>query len=69
MSQEEQLQQTRRKIFDELTKIVDRKDWLPLNEVFVKFGQLICKPIGPKCSVCPLSDRCEWYRQNYRDKN
>src|SRR2546425_2796786 len=53
----------------ELTKIVDRKDWLPLNEVFVKFGQLICKPIGPRCPVCPLTDRCDWYRENYRDKN
>ena len=53
----------------ELTKIVDRKDWLPLNEVFVKFGQLVCKPIGPKCPVCPLTDRCEWYRENYRNKN
>ncbi len=52
----------------ELTRIVDRRDWLPLNEVFVKFGQLICKPIGPKCSVCPLNDRCQWYRDNYRDK-
>jgi endonuclease-3 len=53
---------------EELTRIVDRKDWLPLNEVFVKFGQLICKPIGPKCSVCPLNDRCQWYREKYRKK-
>lgn len=54
---------------EELTRIVDRKDWLPLNEVFVKFGQMICKPIGPKCSICPLSDRCQWYRENYSNKN
>jgi endonuclease-3 len=53
----------------ELTRIVDRKDWLTLNEVFVKYGQLICKPIGPKCSICPLNDRCEWYRENYKDKS
>lgn len=53
----------------ELTKIVDRKDWLPLNEVFVKFGQLICKPIGPKCPVCPLTDRCQWYRENCKEKH
>src|SRR6059036_3093504 len=33
----------------ELTRTVDKKYWLPLNEVFVKFGQIICKPIGPKC--------------------
>ena len=54
---------------EELTKIVDRKDWLTLNEVFVKYGQLICKPIGPKCSICPLNNRCQWYRENYVAKN
>lgn len=53
---------------EELTKIVDRKDWLTLNEVFVKYGQLVCKPIGPKCSVCPLNDRCNWYRENHKDQ-
>lgn len=54
---------------EELTRLVDRRDWLPLNDVFVKFGQMICKPIGPRCPVCPLTDRCEWYRDNYRSKN
>src|SRR2546429_1295840 len=53
----------------ELTRLADRKGWLPLNEVFVKFGQLVCKPIGPRCPVCPLTDRCQWYRGNYIDKN
>jgi endonuclease III len=53
----------------ELTRIVDRSDWLPLNEVFVKFGQLICRPIGPKCDHCPLTDRCKWYSENYRSKS
>lgn len=48
---------------ERLTSIVDKSDWLPLNEVFVKFGQLICKPIGPKCPTCPLTDRCRWYEK------
>jgi len=52
-----------------LTRLVDRRDWLPLNDVFVKFGQMICKPIGPRCPVCPLTDRCQWFRENYRAKN
>jgi len=43
----------------------DRKDWLPLNEVFVKFGQLVCRPIGPQCSECPLNDRCKYYKTDY----
>ena len=53
----------------QLTSMVDKSDWLPLNEVFVKFGQLVCKPIGPKCPVCPLTDRCRWYRENRQQKN
>lgn len=53
----------------ELMKIVDVRDWLPLNEVFVKFGQLICRPIGPKCPVCPLTDRCKWYETDYRPRH
>src|SRR5438093_6471525 len=47
----------------DLVKIVARKDWLPLNEVFVKFGQTVCKPIGPKCSQCPLHNRCKYYTE------
>jgi len=46
-----------------LVKIVARRDWLPLNEIFVKFGQTVCKPIGPRCSQCPLNDRCKYYRE------
>lgn len=53
----------------ELMKIVDVRDWLPLNEVFVKFGQLICRPIGPKCPECPLTDRCKWYETDYRPRH
>jgi endonuclease III len=49
----------------ELTRVVNRKDWLPLNEVFVKFGQLVCRPIGPHCSECPLNDRCKYYKTDY----
>jgi len=48
-----------------LVKLVAKRDWLPLNEVFVKFGQTVCKPIGPKCAHCPLTDRCRYYRENF----
>lgn len=47
----------------ELTRITDRRDWLELNEVFVKFGQSICRPIGPKCSTCILNSNCAFYRE------
>src|SRR3989441_8692337 len=49
----------------DLTRLADRKDWLPLNEVFVKFGQLVCRPIGPHCADCPLNDRCKYYKTDF----
>ncbi len=42
---------------------VPRKYWLDLNDLFVRFGQTTCKPIGPKCGVCTLTDTCDYYRQ------
>lgn len=32
--------------------------WLVINTVMVLHGQQICKPIGPRCDVCPVSDWC-----------
>jgi endonuclease-3 len=43
----------------ELKKIVPVNFWSQLNELFVKFGQSICKPVKPKCEICFLSDICE----------
>ena len=49
----------------ELTRLANRSDWLPLNEVFVSFGKTVCKPIGPHCNECPLNDRCSYYTTVY----
>jgi len=32
--------------------------WLEINELLVKFGQTICKPLSPWCSRCPLLSDC-----------
>lgn len=32
--------------------------WIPLNHVFVRFGQRICLPRRPSCAVCPFNDWC-----------
>ncbi len=46
-----------------LREIVDRRYWLDLNELFVRFGKEICKPLGPRCSICDLRDVCNHYRE------
>jgi endonuclease-3 len=46
----------------ELVKTVPRRYWLDVNDLFVRFGQTTCKPIGPKCDECTLTGVCEYYR-------
>ncbi|HUI87022.1 MAG TPA: endonuclease III [Nitrososphaerales archaeon] len=46
----------------ELVETVPRRYWLDLNDLFVRFGQTTCKPIGPKCGSCSLTGVCKYYR-------
>jgi endonuclease-3 len=46
----------------QLVKTVPRKYWLDLNDLFVRFGQTTCKPIGPLCGSCALKSECRYYR-------
>ncbi len=43
----------------ELMKIVPKRYWLLVNEVFVLHGQQICRPIVPMCSRCPVFAYCK----------
>ncbi len=45
-----------------LVKKVPRRYWLDLNDLFVRFGQTTCKPIGPRCGSCTLRRSCRYYR-------
>ncbi len=41
-----------------LTAILDRKYWIEINELLVIYGQTICTPVSPRCSVCKFSSFC-----------
>ncbi|MDA4124541.1 MAG: endonuclease III [Thaumarchaeota archaeon] len=47
----------------ELVKTVPKKYWLDLNDLFVRFGQTTCKPVGPHCGSCTLTGVCRYYQQ------
>jgi endonuclease-3 len=36
------------------------KLWIPLNHIFVKFGQKICRPQAPLCVECCLKEWCRY---------
>ena len=52
----------------ELMKIIPRRYWQDFNDLFVSFGQNICKPIGPRCGECPVSKHCKYYKEVYVKK-
>jgi len=38
--------------------VVPRELWQYINELLVRFGQDVCRPISPKCDFCVLADLC-----------
>ena len=41
-----------------LRRTAPRDAWLHLNDALVNHGRTVCKPIGPRCSVCPVLADC-----------
>ncbi len=46
-----------------LRKNLDTKYWNKINELLVVYGQNICKPINPKCSLCKIKKFCTYYKK------
>lgn len=42
----------------DLEKIVEKKEWLAINEYLIVHGRAICAPKKPKCGDCMLQDIC-----------
>lgn len=34
------------------------RHWIEINDLLVAFGQTICHPTSPRCSICPVSRWC-----------
>jgi endonuclease-3 len=41
-----------------LMDILPKRYWIGYNELLVRFGQNVCKPISPHCSTCPVKRSC-----------
>ena len=48
----------------ELMKKIPKKYWIEINDIFVMYGQNICKPINPMCDVCKIKRNCKYYNSN-----
>ncbi len=52
---------------EELSKILEKKYWIKLNSIFVRYGQNICLPTRPKCKYCKLKEDCNYYKNTIVD--
>jgi len=43
----------------ELMKVLPEKHWIIYNDLLVVWGQNICNPVSPKCSICAISSYCK----------
>lgn len=50
----------------QLTRIIPKKYWVEINELLVKHGQNICKPLKPQCLKCPVTEHCNYYKTVYK---
>jgi endonuclease-3 len=41
-----------------LRRRLPRRHWIELNDLLVAFGQTICHPTSPRCSLCPVAADC-----------
>lgn len=41
-----------------LRQKLPRKNWIEYNSILVAFGQKICRPVSPFCSMCPVENYC-----------
>ncbi len=41
-----------------LREVLPKRYWRYINELLVRFGQDICRPVGPKCGVCMIGEMC-----------
>ena len=41
-----------------LRKKLPKKYWIQINTYLVTLGQNVCKPIKPKCEICPIKNLC-----------
>jgi endonuclease-3 len=41
-----------------LQRVLPRRHWKTWNSYLVSFGQTVCRPVGPRCGVCPINRWC-----------
>lgn len=47
----------------ELMEKLNKEFWIDINNLMVRFGQDICRPVGPRCRECDLKKQCDYFKE------
>ena len=47
----------------ELMKVLPKKRWSKAHHLIIFHGRRICKSRKPECSICPLVEYCDYYKE------
>lgn len=50
-------------IENKLCKLLDKDKWNRLHKQLVLFGRYHCTSRNPKCTICPLKEKCKYYKK------
>ncbi len=42
-----------------LRKVLPKRYWIGINDLLVRYGQNVCRPLSPFCSSCAIAGYCE----------
>lgn len=45
-----------------LKKVLPKEFWAEINGLLVRYGQQVCLPKNPRCSLCQVKQHCDHYR-------
>jgi endonuclease-3 len=46
---------------EKLLQYFERRSWIEVNELMVRFGKTICRPVKPRCYECSLKSYCSYF--------
>jgi len=55
------------KIEHELCAMLPKKNWTMFSHTLIFHGRRICNARKPACSICPITDLCDYFQENFKD--
>lgn len=56
-----------KQIFKIVQELIQGHDASAFNQGLMDLGAMICRPVHPQCSICPIQKKCQAYRYNQQE--